>query len=70
MGSEMDDLGYAPIWPEMLGNTKLIDYLRESGYSAKSLDYFLIVARNSQQSRKTHDLIWQRRLVVPIGCWK
>jgi hypothetical protein len=44
----MDDLGYAPIWPEMLGNTKLINYSWESGYNAKSLNYLLIVARNSQ----------------------
>jgi hypothetical protein len=40
----MDDLGYAPIQQEMLGDTQLIDCLRESGFSAKSLDCLLVVA--------------------------
>jgi hypothetical protein len=39
----------------MLANTQLIDYSKESGCSAKSLNYLLVVAQKSQRSRKTLD---------------
>jgi hypothetical protein len=44
----MDDMGYAPIRPKMLGNTQSFDCLGENGYNAKSSDCLLIVAQNSQ----------------------
>jgi hypothetical protein len=53
--SHMDDLGYAPIWPEMSGDTQLIDCLGGSDYSAKSSYCLLIVAQKNQRVGKTHD---------------
>jgi hypothetical protein len=49
----MDDLGYAPIWPKMLGDTQLIDYSEENGSSAKSSYCFLVVAQKNQWFGKT-----------------
>ncbi len=46
----MGDLDYASISPNMIGDTQLVkcSYGNESGYSAKSLDYLLVVAKKSQ----------------------
>ncbi len=54
-GSHMDDLGYAPIWLDMLGDTQLIDCSRGNDSSAKSSNCLLVVAQKSQWARKTHD---------------
>jgi hypothetical protein len=49
-GPQVGDLGYAPISPNMIRDTQLVEcsYGNESGYSAKSLDYLLVVAKKSQ----------------------
>ncbi len=49
-GPQVGDLDYASISPNMIGDTQLVkcSYGNESGYSAKSLDYLLVVAKKSQ----------------------
>lgn len=47
-GSHMDDLGYAPIWLDMLGDTQLIDCSRGNDFSAKSSNCLLAMAQKSQ----------------------
>jgi len=51
----MDDLGYAPIWPKMLGDTQLIDYSEDNGSSAKSSYCLLVVAQKNQWFGKIPD---------------
>jgi hypothetical protein len=51
----MDDLGYSPLWPKLLGDTQLIDYLGESGSSAKSSNRLIVMAQKNQWFGKTPD---------------
>jgi hypothetical protein len=55
-GPQVGDLGYALVSPYMLGDTQLVSCLRGnvSGFSAKSKDCFLVVAKRSQWARRRH----------------
>ncbi len=55
-GPQVGDPSYAPISPDMLGDTQLVSCSRGSGSgsSAKFEDYLLVVVKKSQWATRRH----------------